>query len=143
VDERKGTNIPPLEGLTDDGGTAVTVQAMVFGNAGAGSGSGVGFTRDPDTGEKNLYVDFLFNAQGEDVVSGRFTVENSRFLCQSLPGAAAEIERIARLLEAEFDDMQDFEFTVERGRLYLLQTRSGYARRWPPSALPSTWWRKG
>ena len=115
-----------LEGLSDEGGTAVTVQAMVFGNAGASSGSGVGFSRDPDTGEKRLYVDFLFNAQGEDVVSGRFTVEDDGSFRQSLPGVAAEIERIARLLEAEFGDMQDFEFTVERGRLYLLQTRSGY-----------------
>jgi pyruvate,orthophosphate dikinase len=115
-----------LKGLSDEGGTAVTVQAMVFGNAGAGSGSGVGFTRDPDTGEKHLYVDFLFNAQGEDVVSGRFTVEDGRFFRQSLPGAAAEIERIAHLLEAEFGDMQDFEFTVERGQLHLLQTRPGY-----------------
>ena len=115
-----------LKGLSDEGGTAVTVQTMVFGNAGAGSGSGVGFTRDPDTGEKRLYVDFLFNAQGEDVVSGRFTVEDGGSFRQSLPGVAAEIERIARLLEAEFGDMQDFEFTVERRRLYLLQTRFGY-----------------
>jgi pyruvate,orthophosphate dikinase len=115
-----------LKGLSDEGGTAVTVQAMVFGNAGASSGSGVGFTRDPDTGEKHLYVDFLFNAQGEDVVSGRFAVEDGGSFRQSLPGVAGEIERIVRLLEAEFRDMQDFEFTVERGRLYLLQTRSGY-----------------
>jgi pyruvate,orthophosphate dikinase len=115
-----------LKGLSDEGGTAVTVQAMVFGNAGAFSGSGVGFTRDPDTGEKRLYVDFLFDAQGEDVVSGRFTVEGDAALRQSMPGIAAELERIARLLEVEFRDMQDFEFTVERGRLYLLQTRSGY-----------------
>lgn len=115
-----------LKGLSDEGGMAVTMQAMVFGNAGAFSGSGVGFTRDPDTGEKRLYVDFLFNAQGEDVVSGRFTVEGDAALRQSMPGIAAELERIAPLLEAEFRDMQDFEFTVERGRLYLLQTRSGY-----------------
>jgi pyruvate,orthophosphate dikinase len=115
-----------LERLSDEGGTAVTVQTMVFGNAGASSGSGVGFTRDPDTGEKRLYVDFLFNAQGEDVVSGRFTVEDGSSFRRSLPDVAAEIERIVRLLEAEFRDMQDFEFTVERGRLYLLQTRSGY-----------------
>ncbi len=116
--------------LDDATGTAVTVQAMVFGNSGARSGAGVGFTRDPATGEKGLYLDFLFNAQGEDIVAGRHAVEETEHLSRRLPHVAAELERIKDVLEAEFRDMQDFEFTVENGRLYLLQTRNGQRTPW-------------
>lgn len=122
-----------LNGIDDDMGTAVTVQAMVFGNMGANSGAGVGFTRDPSTGENGLYLDFLFNAQGEDVVSGRHAVHDTERLPRRLPAVAAELQRMKGALEAEFHDMQDFEFTVENGRLYLLQTRTG--KRMPWAAL--------
>jgi len=120
-------------GIDDAMGTAVTVQAMVFGNDGDTSGAGVGFTRDPATGENHLYLDFLFNAQGEDVVSGRHAGHENARLSQRLPLVAAELARMRTVLEAEFHDMQDFEFTVESGRLYLLQTRT--AKRTPWSAL--------
>ncbi len=120
-------------GIDDAMGTAVTVQAMVFGNSGGTSGAGVGFTRDPATGENRMYLDFLFNAQGEDVVSGRHAGQETVQLAQRLPGVAAELARMRTLLEAEFHDMQDFEFTVDNGRLYLLQTRAG--KRMPWAAL--------
>lgn len=119
-----------LRRIDDALGTAVTVQAMVFGNAGRSSGAGVGFTRDPGTGEDGLYLDFLFNAQGEDVVSGRHSVEDTDRFARRLPQVASELRRIKDVLEAEFRDMQDFEFTVENGRLYLLQTRAGQRTPW-------------
>jgi len=119
-----------LSGLSDDIGTAVMIQSMVFGNAGAQSGSGVGFTRDPATGERRLYVDFLFDAQGEDVVSGRHAVENASRLAARLPGVHAELVRVADVLERELGDMQDFEFTVQGGVLYLLQARNGKRTPW-------------
>ncbi len=119
-----------LEGLA---GTAVTVQAMVFGNSGSDSGAGVAFSRDPATGEKGLYVDFLADAQGEDVVSGRRTPGDAALLARRLPGAARELEDGARALEAARGDIQDIEFTIERGRLFFLQTRS--AKRTPRAAL--------
>jgi len=119
-----------LNNIDDGLGTAVTVQAMVFGNAGGNSGAGVGFTRDPATGETRPYLDFLFNAQGEDVVAGRRAVRDTDELPRRLPAVAAELTRITRLLESEFRDMQDFEFTVENGRLYLLQTRDGKRAPW-------------
>lgn len=122
-----------LNGIGEDMGTAVTVQAMVFGNTGATSGAGVGFTRDPATGEAQPYLDFLFNAQGEDVVSGRHAVHDTERLPQRLPAVADELMRMKNVLEAEFRDMQDFEFTVEDGRLFLLQTRNG--KRMPWAAL--------
>ena len=111
-------------------GTAVTIQTMVFGNAGGTSGSGVGFTRDPATGENRLYADFLFNAQGEDVVSGRQAIAGSEALGLVLPAVRDEIIAMLPKLEAEFGDAQDFEFTVEEGRLYLLQTRTGKRTPW-------------
>ncbi len=117
-------------GIEDTTGTAVTVQAMVFGNGGSNSGAGVGFTRNPATGEDGLYLDFLFNAQGEDVVSGRHAGQERIPLAQRLPAVAAELGRMHTVLEAEFRDMQDFEFTVEKGRLYLLQTRTGKRTPW-------------
>ncbi|MBV8621653.1 MAG: pyruvate, phosphate dikinase [Curvibacter sp.] len=114
-----------LHALPDSLGTAVTVQRMVFGNAGARSGSGVGFTRDPVSGEPRPWVDFLFNAQGEDVVSGRRSAHGHDELAARLPDCWNELETATRSLEHALGDMQDFEFTVEEGRLYLLQTRSG------------------
>jgi pyruvate,orthophosphate dikinase len=117
-------------GIPDELGTAVTVQAMVFGNAGGTSGAGVGFTRDPATGDDRLYLDFLFNAQGEDVVAGRREVRESDELQRRLPAVAAELARAKTMLESEFHDMQDFEFTVENGRLFLLQTRDGKRTPW-------------
>lgn len=106
-------------------GTAVTVQAMVFGNGGGRSGAGVGFTRDPGTGEPAPWVDFLFNAQGEDVVSGRRNAHGHDELAGVLPEVWAQLQQGTQALERQLGDMQDFEFTVEDGRLYFLQTRSG------------------
>jgi len=126
----KARNYRRLHGLDDSAGTAVTVQAMVFGNSGSASGTGVGFTRDPSTGEDSLYLDFLFNAQGEDVVSGRYPVRDTARLTRQLPLVADELRGLKPVLEAEFRDMQDFEFTVMDGRLYLLQTRAGKRTPW-------------
>ena len=122
-----------LEGLTDLVGTAVTVQAMVFGNQGVTSGSGVGFTRDPATGENRLYVDFLLNAQGEDVVGGRSATSDPGPLIAAVPGLAHQLQLLRRTLESIFGDAQDFEFTVEDGKLWVLQSRS--AKRTPWAAL--------
>jgi pyruvate, orthophosphate dikinase len=119
-----------LNNIDESMGTAVTVQAMVFGNSGSTSGAGVGFTRDPATGENCLYLDFLFNAQGEDVVSGRYPVHDTARLARQLPLVAEELGRIKAVLEGEFRDMQDFEFTVADGRLYLLQSRAGKRTPW-------------
>ncbi|HVN44401.1 MAG TPA: PEP/pyruvate-binding domain-containing protein [Steroidobacteraceae bacterium] len=119
-----------LNGIDDRIGTAVTVQAMVFGNSGSTSGAGVGFTRDPASGENRLYLDFLFNAQGEDVVSGRYPLHDGTRLERQLPLIAQELQRIKVQLEEEFGDMQDFEFTVADGRLYLLQSRAGKRTPW-------------
>jgi len=129
----KASRYRRINGIDEAMGTAVTVQAMVFGNSGVNSGAGVGFTRDPATGENRPYLDFLFNSQGEDVVSGRLAGHETAQLSQRLPAVAAELTRIRGVLEGEFRDMQDFEFTVESGRLYLLQTRS--AKRTPWAAL--------
>jgi pyruvate, orthophosphate dikinase len=120
-------------GIDDGIGTAVTVQAMVFGNAGATSGAGVGFTRDPSTGAPGLYVDFAFNAQGEDVVAGRHAGAGGAALARVLPQVEREVAALAETLEEAFRDMQDFEFTVQEGRLHLLQTRAG--KRSPLAAL--------
>ena len=122
-----------LYSLSDQLGTAVTVQRMVFGNAGGVSGAGVAFTRDPALGERRLYMDFLFDAQGEDIVAGRHTAEGSSELSVIAPDVLAEIERVCPTLEAEFRDVQEFELTVEEGRLFLLQARP--AKRTPWAAL--------
>ena len=106
-------------------GTAVTVQAMVFGNTGNESGSGVAFTRDPANGEKVFYGEFLVNAQGEDVVAGVRTPKPVLQLKEEMPAAYAELEKVRRRLESHFQDLQDFEFTIEAGKLFMLQTRSG------------------
>lgn len=119
-----------LEGLS---GTAVTVQTMVFGNGTGRSGAGVAFTRNPATGEKKLYADFLFDAQGEDVVSGRRSPGDWNMMATKLPAVARELATGAERLEQEFSDMQDIEFTVENAQLYFLQTRA--AKRTPRAAL--------
>ncbi len=111
--------------IPDSLGTAVNVQAMVFGNLSPMSGTGVLFTRNPNTGEKVLYGEYLTQAQGEDVVAGIRTPKPIEVLGQEIPAAYAEVERIAELLEKHYGDMQDIEFTIEDGKLYLLQTRSG------------------
>jgi pyruvate,orthophosphate dikinase len=111
-------------GIPDVAGTAVTVQQMVFGNSGGNSGAGVAFTRDPATGEDSLYLDFAFNAQGEDVVSGRTALEHGHNLALRLPGVYADLVALRTRLERVFRDAQELEFTVQDGRLFILQTRS-------------------
>jgi pyruvate,orthophosphate dikinase len=105
-------------------GTAVNVQSMVFGNMGSNSGTGVAFTRNPSTGEKVLYGEYLLNAQGEDVVAGIRTPSQISRLQEDLPEVFAQFQQIAQRLEHHYRDMQDLEFTVEQGHLYMLQTRS-------------------
>jgi pyruvate,orthophosphate dikinase len=122
-----------LNRIDDSLGTAVTVQRMVFGNAGGASGSGVGFTRDPATGERELYLGFRFHGQGEDVVAGRQRTMDHERLRHGLPEVWREIESVAATLEKLFGDAQDFEFTVQGGALYLLQSRN--AKRTPWAAL--------
>ncbi|MBK8157698.1 MAG: pyruvate, phosphate dikinase [Rhodospirillaceae bacterium] len=119
-----------LNNLTGLPGTAVTIQRMVFGNAGSGSGSGVGFTRNPATGANELYMEFLFNAQGEDVVSGRFPVDAADTLKSLQPEAYARLLTIRDRLERNFGDVQDFEFTIEAGKVFLLQTRRAKRTDW-------------
>jgi pyruvate,orthophosphate dikinase len=126
-----------LHGIPESWGTAVNVQAMVFGNMGETSATGVAFTRNPSTGEKKLYGEFLLNAQGEDVVAGirtpqeiteaarKQTGSNKPSMERALPQAFAELKRIHAALEKHYRDMQDLEFTVEQGKLWMLQTRSG------------------
>jgi pyruvate,orthophosphate dikinase len=111
--------------IADDLGTAVSVVAMVYGNLGEDSGTGVAFTRDPSTGEPRLFGEFLVNAQGEDVVAGNRDPEPIALMAARLPEAYGRLLETAKRLEGHFRDMQDIEFTVERGRLYLLQTRTG------------------
>ena len=117
-------------------GTAVLVQAMVFGNMGADSGSGIGFTRNPWSGENNLTVDFRYGSQGEDVVSGDYSATTQLNLNETMPKVFGELVSIAKKLESHFKDMQDFEFTVEGGKLFLLQSRRG--KRSPLAALRIT-----
>lgn len=121
------------EGISDNLGTAVTVQAMVFGNRGPDSATGVCFTRDPSTGRRELFGDVLFEAQGEDVVAGGERTEPLDALAARLPDVAAELRRHADRLERHFADLCDIEFTVEAGSLWLLQVRSG--KRTPRAAL--------
>jgi pyruvate, orthophosphate dikinase len=126
-----------LHNIPESWGTAVSVQAMVFGNMGDSSATGVAFTRNPSTGEKKLFGEFLMNAQGEDVVAGIRTPQeiseaarqeassDKLSMEKTLPKAYAELTRIYNVLERHYRDMQDFEFTVEQGKLWMLQTRSG------------------
>jgi pyruvate,orthophosphate dikinase len=113
-----------MERIPDDLGTAVNVQMMVFGNMGTNSGTGVAFTRNPITGKKELYGDYLANAQGEDVVAGVRDTEPISALKREQPKVYAQFDRYARQLEKHYRDVQDLEFTIERGKLYMLQTRS-------------------
>jgi pyruvate, orthophosphate dikinase len=128
---RRAIDYRKLHDIPDSMGTAVNIVAMVFGNLGEDSGTGVAFSRDPSTGEQRLYGEFLLNAQGEDVVSGTRTPMPIGQLKDHLPHAYQELERVARTLERHFRDVQDMEFTIERGNLYMLQTRraqrSGHA----------------
>jgi len=119
VDYRRATNIP------DDLGTAVNIQTMVFGNMGEDSGTGVAFTRNPSTGESKLYGDYLLNAQGEDVVAGIRNTEKIETLGKDLPEANKQFLEIIKKLELHYRDMQDVEFTIEHGKLWMLQCRNG------------------
>ncbi len=111
--------------IPDDLGTAVNIQAMVFGNMSDDSGTGVAFTRNPSTGEKKLYGEYLINAQGEDVVAGIRTPQPIAALAGDMPAIFKQFEEICRFLDTHYRDMQDIEFTVERGKLWILQTRNG------------------
>jgi len=122
---RRAIDYRKLHDIPDTMGTAVNVVAMVFGNLGDDSGTGVAFSRDPSTGEPSLYGEYLLNAQGEDVVSGTRTPLPIATLKERLPHSYQELERLARTLERHFRDVQDMEFTIERGTLYMLQTRRG------------------
>ncbi|HEX7622543.1 MAG TPA: PEP/pyruvate-binding domain-containing protein, partial [Anaeromyxobacteraceae bacterium] len=122
-----------LNGIPAEWGTAVTVQAMVFGNMGEDSGTGVAFTRNPASGADEFYGEFLVNAQGEDVVAGVRTPQKIGELKACFPAIARQLEDAREKLERHYRDMQDIEFTIERGRLYLLQTRSG--KRTGPAAV--------
>jgi pyruvate,orthophosphate dikinase len=121
---RRARDYRAFNKIPDDLGTAVNVVTMVFGNMGDDSGTGVAFTRDPNTGEKELYGEFLTNAQGEDVVAGIRTPQKISQLRDVMPDVYSEFGRIAERLERHYRDVQDLEFTIERGRLYMLQTRS-------------------
>ena len=116
---REMNNIPEATG------TAVTVQAMVFGNFGDDSGSGVAFTRNPSTGKREFFGEFLFNSAGEDVVAGIRTPESLEALKLKMPDVYQQLYRTQELLETHYRDMQDIEFTIQEGKLYLLQTRNG------------------
>jgi pyruvate,orthophosphate dikinase len=122
---KKAVEYRRIHDIPADWGTAVTVMSMVFGNLGDSSGTGVGFTRDPRTGEPNFYAEFLSNAQGEDVVAGLRTPEPIEALRQRMPQIYDQLLEIATRLERHYKDMQDIEFTIQEGRLFLLQTRSG------------------
>jgi pyruvate, orthophosphate dikinase len=121
------------ENISDDLGTAVTIMTMVFGNRGADSATGVLFTRDPATGRQDMYGDVMFNAQGEDVVAGTHETEKIAVLDIRLPEVARELKEYASILEHHFGDMCDIEFTIEQGRLWMLQERVG--KRTAPAAL--------
>ena len=122
-----------MNDITGDWGTAVNVQAMVFGNMGETSGTGVAFTRNPSTGEKGIFGEYLINAQGEDVVAGVRTPQPITKLAEDLPECYKEFMEIAHKLEDHYRDMQDMEFTIQEGKLYFLQTRNG--KRTAPAAI--------
>ena len=122
-----------MNDIPGDWGTAVNVQAMVFGNMGETSGTGVAFTRNPSTGEKGIFGEYLINAQGEDVVAGVRTPQPISKLAEDLPECYKEFMEIANKLENHYKDMQDMEFTIQEGKLYFLQTRNG--KRTAPAAI--------
>jgi len=122
---KRAINYRKINKIPEHWGTAVNVQTMVFGNMGDSSGTGVGFTRDPATGEKKLYGEYLINAQGEDVVAGIRTPQPFSTLKEEMPAIYAELVDITEELERHYRDVQDFEFTIEKGTLFMLQTRTG------------------
>lgn len=122
-----------MQKLEDLEGTAMTVQAMVYGNGGLSSGAGVAFSRDPSTGQPTPMIDLVLDAQGEDVVSGRRSPDTEQTIARSMPAVASQLGDILQQLEREFADVQDIEFTIEDGRLWILQTRT--AKRTPRAAL--------
>ena len=130
---RRAINYRNFHKISHDLGTAVNVQTMVYGNMGDHSGTGVAFTRDPSTGENKLFGEYLLNAQGEDVVAGIRTPQPIDLLSQDLPAVYEQFLEIAQRLEKHYREMQDLEFTVENGRLYMLQTRTG--KRSAPAAV--------
>lgn len=132
-DAPKAAAYRKLNGMDDNAGTAATIQRMVFGNAAGASGSGIGFTRNPATGDRELYIDFLLHAQGEDVVSGRHAARDHERLRRMLPAVWKQLASTGQILEKLFGDAQDFEFTLESGALYILQARD--AKRTPWAAL--------
>jgi pyruvate,orthophosphate dikinase len=131
----KAASYRRLNGISDEAGTAVTVQTMVYGNAGGMSGAGVAFTRNPATGARELYFDFQFNGQGEDVVAGRQKLLDNERLRLVLPTAWARLNEICHELEVLFGDAQDFEFTIQSGVLFLLQTRRAKRTDWAALAI--------
>jgi pyruvate,orthophosphate dikinase len=134
-DAPKAVSYRRMNGIGDDAGTAVTIQTMVFGNAGGASGAGVGFTRDPATGAHEFYFDFQFNGQGEDVVAGRQKLRDNDRLRLSLPVIWARLNETCHTLEQLFGDAQDFEFTVQAGTLFLLQARRAKRTDWAALAI--------
>ena len=139
VDYRRQFNITPEMAY----GTAVNICTMVFGNMGTDSATGVGFTRDPGTGENILYGDYLINAQGEDVVAGIRTPRPLRELRTDMPGVYRELEKMRSILEKHYREVQDFEFTIERGKLYMLQTRNGKMNAWALTKTSVDMYREG
>ncbi|NIO22429.1 MAG: pyruvate, phosphate dikinase [Candidatus Aenigmarchaeota archaeon] len=124
-DNKRARTYRKLNNIPEDLGTAVNIQAMVFGNLGKDSATGVGFTRDPSTGENTPYGEYLINAQGEDVVAGIRTPKPIFNLKKDLPKAYRKLMKVYKLLDKHYRDMQDLEFTIEKGKLYVLQTRAG------------------
>jgi len=122
---RRAITYRRLNNIPDDLGTAVNVQTMVYGNMGADSGTGVAFTRDPATGKNELYGEYLLNAQGEDVVAGIRTPKHVRELQKELPAIYHDLARVCDILETHYRDVQDLEFTIEKAKFYVLQTRTG------------------
>ncbi|MGI8847333.1 MAG: pyruvate, phosphate dikinase [Candidatus Dormibacteria bacterium] len=122
---KRATDYRNFNKIPHDLGTAVNVQSMVFGNMGDDSGTGVAFTRDPNTGQKLLFGEYLTNAQGEDVVAGIRTPKPIAAMGKEMPAVYRQFDQIAKRLEKHYRDIQDLEFTIERGKLYMLQTRSG------------------
>jgi pyruvate,orthophosphate dikinase len=131
----KAASYRRLNDISDELGTAVTVQTMVYGNAGGTSGAGVAFTRNPATGARELYYDFQFNAQGQDVVAGRQKMLDNERLRLVLPATWTRLNEICRELEVLFGDAQDFEFTIQSGVLFLLQTRRAKRTDWAALAI--------
>ena len=128
-DNQRAVTYRKLNKIPGDWGTAVNVQAMAYGNMGENSGTGVAFTRDPGTGEKRFFGEYLINAQGEDVVAGVRTPVPIAELKKQMPKIYAELEAIYKRLEKHYRDMQDIEFTIQEGKLYMLQCRVGQAHR--------------